>query len=182
MNCFATELEKGWCAEMITYRDLLDQDVALVCAFPQNEVESFYASPAIRYPWTPDQVRKIVEQRRSPTVVVDAKDKPIAYSNLYDFDLEEGCCWLGNVLVSPAYRGKAVASYLVEVMMKRAREEHSCTRMKLYCHNTNTRALLLYSKIGFRPCGSKIVLNYEGQNIVAIEMEKNLIESPVVSS
>jgi len=54
--------------------------------------------------------------------------------------------------------------------------------MKLYCHNTNTRALLLYSKIGFRPCGSKIVLNYEGQNIVAIEMEKNLIESPVVSS
>ncbi|MFD0616550.1 GNAT family N-acetyltransferase [Paenibacillus sp. GCM10027629] len=165
---------------MVTHRDLLDKDVARICTFPQNAVESFYASPKFRYPWTPDQVMKVVEQRRSPTVVVDSEDKTIAYSNLYDFELEEGCCWLGNVLVSPAYRGKAVASFLVEVMMKRARDEHGCTRMKLYCHNTNTKALLLYSKLGFRPCGSKIVLNHEGKSIVAIEMEKNLIESPAI--
>ncbi|WP_152392340.1 GNAT family N-acetyltransferase [Paenibacillus guangzhouensis] len=168
--------------ESITYRNLLEQDVEHICAFPQNEVESFYAAPKIRYPWLPEQMMSVAMQRRSLTVVVDAVDRPIAYANLYDFELEAGCCWLGNVLVSPAYRGQAVASYLVEVMMNRAKDEHGCTRLKLYCHNTNTRALLLYSKLGFRPCGSKTVTNHEGQRIVAIEMEKNLMESPVASS
>ena len=167
---------------ILSYRNLLEQDVEHICAFPQNEVESFYAAPKIRYPWTPDQMMNVAAQRRSLTVIADAEDRPIAYSNLYDFELETGCCWLGNVLVSPAHRGQAVAPYLVEVMMNRARDEHGCTRMKLYCHNTNTRALLLYSKLGFRPCGSKVVLNHEGQRVVAIEMEKNLMASPVASS
>ena len=46
--------------------------------------------------------------------------------------------------------------------------------MKLYCHNTNTRALIFYTKQGFKPCGSKVIENQEGKKILAIEMEKEL--------
>jgi RimJ/RimL family protein N-acetyltransferase len=55
-----------------------------------------------------------------------------------------------------------------------ARSEHGCRRLRLYCHNPNTRALVFYGKIGFRPCGAKTIINREGRKIVAIEMEKEL--------
>lgn len=45
--------------------------------------------------------------------------------------------------------------------------------MKLYCHNTNTRALLFYCKQGFSPCGYKVLVKPDGEKLVGIAMQKS---------
>lgn len=157
-----------------SYRPLSDDDLAVICAFPQNAEELFYMGPSYSFPLTPEQIKSRLPDRYCPTVILDRDRMPVAYANLYDPNTEESSCWLGNVIVSPEHRGTGTAAFLIEMMMTRAREELGCERMKLYCHNTNTRALLFYTKIGFIPIGSKPRLNHKQQPIVAIEMEKHL--------
>lgn len=157
-----------------SYRTLNDDDLAVISAFPQNAEELFYMGPSYSFPLTPEQIKSRLPDRFCPTVIVDEERRPIAFANLYDLNAEESSCWLGNVIVSPEHRRSGVASFLIEAMMTRAREELGCVRLKLYCHNTNTRALLLYTKNGFVPCGSCRKENHEQQAVVAIEMEKRL--------
>ncbi|MBA9088621.1 putative GNAT family N-acyltransferase [Fontibacillus solani] len=162
---------------LIAHRDLdlSKNDTESICTFPQSAEELFYIGPRFIFPLTSDQIVNILENRFSPTVIVDINDNPIGYANLYDVNQEFLTCWLGNVIVSSTYRGKGISKYLVNVMMKKAVDEYKVKRMKLYCHNTNTRALLFYTKQGFKPCGSRIIENYENQKIVSIEMERELI-------
>jgi ribosomal protein S18 acetylase RimI-like enzyme len=161
---------------MISHKDLTKDDLETICSFPQNTEELFYISPKFEYPLTPDQILKLSENRASPTVIIDSKfNKPIAYVNLYDLNNEDSSCCLGNVIVSQEYRGKGISEYLINTMMDKAINEHGLRKMKLYCHNTNTRALIFYCKQGFKPCRNKLILNQENKKIVAIEMERELI-------
>ncbi|MFC5528720.1 GNAT family N-acetyltransferase [Cohnella yongneupensis] len=159
----------------MSHRNLATHDLETISSFPQSVEELFYIGPRFVYPLTPEQIVNMLVNRASPTVVVNAdNDQPIAYANLYDIDAEQSTCYLGNVILASAYRGKGVAEYLLNVMMTRAREEHRISRLKLYCHNTNTRALIFYTNHGFIPCGSKIIDNHEGRKIASIEMERAL--------
>lgn len=161
---------------MIFHRNLLKEDLEIISLFPLNIEELFFISPRFEYPLTPDQIFKILENRFSPTVIIDTNTQlAIAYANLYDLNHEDSICWLGNVIVSPDYRGKGVSEYLINIMMDKARNEHGIKKMKLFCHNTNTRALIFYCNQGFAPCGYKIIMNQDNKKIVSIEMEKELI-------
>ncbi|MNI19577.1 Acetyltransferase (GNAT) family protein [compost metagenome] len=160
---------------MLSYRRLISEDLDSICTFPANREELFYVSPKFRYPLTPEQITQVLEGRLSPTVIVDGDlHQPLAYSNLYDKDEERRTCWLGNVIVSREHRGSGVSSFLLESMMKQARKEHNIHTLKLYCHNTNTRALLFYCKHGFIPIGYKVTPWLDSSNIVAIEMSRSL--------
>lgn len=156
-----------------SHRELRESDLAEISAFPSSRDELFFIGPRFVYPLTPDQIRTMLANRASPTVAVDGDDKPIAYANLYDLNPEASTCWLGNVIISPDYRGRGVAERLLRTMMRKARDEHGIGTLKLYCHNTNTRALLFYAKHGFVPCGSNVVESHQGK-LVAIEMEQRL--------
>lgn len=157
---------------LFKYRDLAERDLVTISTFPESPEELFYMGPSYQYPLTVDQMLKKLESRSSKTVFVDDNDQPIAFANLYDISHESSTCWLGNVIISKAYRGKGVATNLLDTMMSRAAEEHGIQKMKLYCHSTNTRALIFYCKNDFVPCGSKFIENHEQTKIVAIEMER----------
>lgn len=157
-----------------TYRDLMDEDNATICSFPQTQQELFYIGPKFVYPLTPEQLRERLEDRFCPTVITDERNAPIGFANLYDVSSEDFSCWLGNVIVASSYRGQGASEYLIQVMLRRAALECKAQTLRLYCHNTNTRALLFYIKQGFTPCGSKIIENYNGEKIAAIEMKKDM--------
>ncbi|CAM4048092.1 GNAT family N-acetyltransferase [Cohnella lubricantis] len=159
---------------LYTYRPLAEEDIEVICAWPQNADELFYMGPSFQFPLRPEQIKSRLPGRYLPTVMLNRDQVPVAYANLYDLDTDEGSCWLGNVIVAPDYRRAGASSFLIETMMTRAREELGCRRLKLRCHNTNTRALLLYTKNGFIPCGSLRMVNHEGQTIVGIDMEIRL--------
>lgn len=159
----------------LTSRALKKDDLNLICAFVRSAEEVFNVSPKFSYPLTAEQILKVLENRYSPTVIVsgDAAE-PLAFANLYDKDEESQTIWLGNVIVSPEYRGIGVAAYLIQTMMDIARLEHGARTMRLYCHNTNTRAMLFYLRQGFTPCGSKVLVKPDGGKLVGIEMLKAL--------
>ncbi|WP_081417548.1 GNAT family N-acetyltransferase [Paenibacillus sp. Soil522] len=71
-----------------------------------------------------------------PTVIL-CNQEVVAYANFYDHDGDS--CWLGNVIVPPDYQGKGASQYLIRVMEIIGREKLKVQRLKLVCHNTNTR-------------------------------------------
>lgn len=147
---------------MYVQRTLESRDLDTICTFPQSEEELFYVSPRFVFPLTPEQILSLVKDRFEPTVIIDdATQEVVAYANVYKGEEDSGF-WLGNVIVSPHYRGKGAAQYLLNVMLDKAKVNLGANQLNLACHNTNTRGLAFYSKLGFKPFDMK--LNSIGAN------------------
>ncbi len=157
---------------MYSHRPLSHADLETICTFPQSEEELFYVSPRFVYPLTPEQILELVANRFEPTVIVeDETGNAVAYANLYDKNADE--CWLGNVIVSPAHRGKGAAEVLINTMMHKAKHNQEIKILKLSCHNTNTRALAFYHKHHFKPYDLKTI-HMKTKGIMTIQMKRQL--------
>ncbi len=159
---------------MFRYRDAIRDDFAVIATFPRNRREAYYMYPRGNYPLTAEQLYEAAQQRTCCTVVLDAEGNIAAYANIYKW-VEGEECWIGNVIVRPEYRGKGAGRFLIEVMKKRAREELNVNTMKLICHNTNTRALLFYAKLGFIPFEVRKQVDYDNHEIAQICMKTDLV-------
>ncbi|MFD2328174.1 GNAT family N-acetyltransferase [Cohnella sp. GCM10020058] len=140
---------------MYVQRALESRDLDTICTFPQSEEELFYVSPRFVFPLTPEQIMNLVKDRFDPTVIVDSDTQEVvAYANLYKGE-EDRSFWLGNVIVSPDYRGKGASQYLLNVMLEKAKVNLGASQLNLACHSTNARGLAFYSKFGFKPFDMK---------------------------
>ena len=159
---------------MYTFRNANREDFGQIAAFPQDRREAFFMWPRGSYPFSAEALYESAVKRLLPTVVL--RDGEIAgYANLYD--LEEGqSCWIGNVIVSPKHRGQGAGKFLVETMIRRARDELGVREVRLVCHNVNTGALLFYHKLGFEPFGMKVVTDHEKREIAGILMKYRIPE------
>ncbi|WP_219836775.1 GNAT family N-acetyltransferase [Paenibacillus sp. R14(2021)] len=158
---------------MFTHRSLMGEDLRWIASFPQSADELFYVSPRFHYPLTPDQIMKLLEYRRLPTVVIDAATGHTAgYANLYD--CQETSCWLGNVIVSPRYRGQGAAEVLLKTMMHKAKSELHMQKLLLSCHQTNARGLAFYHKHGFKPYDMKRIPMENKRDVITIQMAIDL--------
>ncbi|TDF99787.1 GNAT family N-acetyltransferase [Paenibacillus piri] len=157
---------------MYSYRDAKKKDFTAIAAFPVNKQESFYMFPKGSFPLDPEQLFAVSQTRKLPTVI-ERSGELAGYSCLYD--VQEGeCCWLGNVIINPVYRGQGAAAYLIETMTNRAASELGMKELLLVCHNTNTKALFLYDKMGFKPYDIKQAQDHDGNQLVGIKMRKPL--------
>ena len=144
-----------------------------ICSFPQSQEELFFMSPRFVYPLTPDQILNLVKDRFEPTVIINRESSEVvAYANIYKD--EEGSFWLGNVIVSPKFRGKEASQYLINVMLNKAKYNLKTDSIKLACHSTNARGLAFYSKHGFKPFDIKIS-GSEDKRFITIHMSKEII-------
>ncbi len=152
-----------------SYRSLMNEDLKNISSFPQSKEELFYTSPRFKYPLTPDQILKLLENRYEPTVIVNEESgQVVAYANLYDY--KDDVCWLGNVIVSKDFRGKGAANYLLETMIMKAKSIYKVKHLLLSCHSTNSRGLAFYHKHGFKPIDMRIT-NLDEQKIITIQMK-----------
>jgi GNAT superfamily N-acetyltransferase len=73
-------------------------------------------------------------------------------------DQHPGTSWMYAMYVTPAARGTATATRLVDVVGRWARDQGAS---KLYLHVTSSvaRARAFYEKVGFRPTGDVITMN-----------------------
>lgn len=158
---------------MYVQRNLEIIDLETISSFPQSQEELFYVSPRFDYPLTPDQILNLVKDRFEPTVVIHKEsNEVVAYANLYKD--EEGSFFLGNVIVSPQFRGKGASQYLIHAMIDKAKNSLKAERLKLACHITNTRGLAFYPKQGFKPFDLKIS-TLEDKRVITIHMSKEII-------
>lgn len=124
-----------------------------------------------QFPLSTEQITEAVKYRLEPTIFLH-NNEVVSYANFYDHD--GGSCWLGNVIVSPGYRGKGASQYLIRTMESIAAQKLNVKRLKLVCHNTNTRGILFYKKHGFIPFDISLRLKPSGEYIAGIHMEKIL--------
>ncbi|WP_409345603.1 GNAT family N-acetyltransferase [Paenibacillus sp. MBLB4367] len=155
---------------MYSTRPAVHDDFAAVCTFPRNAEELFYMYPKGTFPLSADQLAGAAEGRHLLTVLVGANDEVAGYANVYGLEAGE-LCWLGNVIVSPAHRGNGGAELLIRSMIGHAQSVLGVKRLRLVCHSTNARALLFYTRIGFKPYEIARMEDHRGQTIAAIRME-----------
>ncbi|PYI54803.1 GNAT family N-acetyltransferase [Paenibacillus flagellatus] len=160
---------------MYVCRPATRDDFPIVAAFPQSEDELFFMFPSADYPLRAEQLEANARDRLFPTVVTDDAGAVAGYANIYGYT-EGSHCSLGNVIVSPDHRGRGAARFLIETMIAKARDELRVPRLVLTCHHPNTRGMLFYDKLGFKPFGLKKITNRRGDVIVGILFEMHLHE------
>jgi ribosomal protein S18 acetylase RimI-like enzyme len=154
---------------MLEYRNATREDFEMIAAFPQNEEELFFMFPKGKYPLNAETLAEVAAGRYCPTVVTRS-DEILAYGNLYEVNRGEDC-WIGNVIVSPYNRRSGAGSFLIQSLIRRASEEFLVKKIQLVCHNTNTKALLFYYKLGFKPFDMKDMEDYKQELLAGIKMK-----------
>ena len=127
---------------MYTHRAVTTTDFEIIASFPQDTVELFHMFPNASYPLTSAQLEEAAGIRFKPTVILHLNEI-VAYAIFYRQDNDY---WLGNVIVSPSFRGQGAAQYLIHTMEMIAKEDLNSTRLKVACHSSNARGLFFYTK------------------------------------
>lgn len=152
----------------LTHRPVSDKDIRLICGFPQSEDELFFLFPKAEFPLSPSQLQDAIAQR-SDSTVVELDGEVVAFANFYRWEVG-CCCSIGNVIVSPAARGRGVGSYLIKEMTVLAFSKHLANEVTVSCFNQNVAGLLLYPKLGFQPYAIEERKNRKGNQVALIHM------------
>lgn len=152
----------------LTHRPVDEKDIPVICSFPQSEDELFFLFPKAVFPLAPSQLQGAIAQR-SDSTVVELGGEVVAFANFYRWK-SGGCCSIGNVIVSPAARGRGVGRYLTEQMIGLAFSKHQATEVTVSCFNQNVVGLLLYPKLGFLPYAIEERQDKKGNRVALIHM------------
>lgn len=152
----------------LTHRPVSENDIQVVCRFPQSEDELFFLFPKAEFPLDASQLRAAIAQR-SDSTVVQLGGEVVAFANFYRWEAGGGCS-IGNVIVSPAARGHGVGRYLIERMIALAFSKYQAAEVTVSCFNQNIAGLLLYSKLGFLPYAVEERKDKKGNRVALIHM------------
>lgn len=153
---------------MLQHRNPVPSDYETIASFPQSREEAFYMFPKGQYPLTAEQLQTNSANRASNTIIMD-EDTLVGYGNLYDIS-PGNHAFIGNVMVRPANRRSGTGTFLLRTLIGRAVEEHQAQEIHLVVHNINTRAMMLYMKLGFKPYDAGVTVGPDGSSIVRIMM------------
>lgn len=152
----------------LSHRPVTEKDIQNICGFPQSEDELFFLFPKADFPLAPSQLQDAIALRADSTVV-ELDGEAVAFANFYRWEVG-GCCSIGNVIVSPAARGRGVGRYLIEQMIRLALSKYQAAEVTVSCFNQNVAGLLLYSKLGFQPYAVEERKDKKGNRVALIHM------------
>lgn len=152
----------------LTHRPVTAQDIPAICGFAQSEEELFFLFPKAEFPLTPAQLQDAIAQRSDATVV-ELDGAVVGFANFYRWE-RGGSCAIGNVVVAPVARGRGVGRYLIERMIELAFTRHQAGEVTVSCFNGNVAGLLLYPKLGFRPCAIEERRDRKGKRVALIHL------------
>ena len=127
---------------MIAFREMKPEDAEAV-----EEVEK----ASFSMPWSRKSFWEEAANERTYYLLALDDEKVIGYAGTWILDDE---AQITNVAVAPEHRGKKVGSGLMTELIKEAKKR-GATRMTLEVRPSNTAALALYVKFGFRDCGHR---------------------------
>lgn len=153
---------------MLTHRPVAEQDIPVICGFPQSAEELFFMYPKAAFPLTPTQLLEAIAQRADSTVA-EFDGKVVAFANFYRWQTG-GTCAIGNVVVAPQARGRGIGRHLVESMVNLAFTKHRAAEVTISCFNRNTAGLLLYPRLGFQPYAVEERQDTQGNRVALIHL------------
>lgn len=128
--------------DVVALRDMTPADVPGVVSIEN-------ASYSV--PWSEATFRGLL-RRRDAEMIVAAKGDDVAGFSAFWFVVDQG--ELGNVAVSPSWRGRGVGARLVAEMLRRA-ARRGVREVFLEVRPTNTTARRLYERFGFHEVGRR---------------------------
>ncbi|MES9991801.1 MAG: GNAT family N-acetyltransferase [Candidatus Thiodiazotropha sp.] len=138
-----------------------------IIALIKSPDELFLIYPAGNWPFDRSQLQSLALQRSDLTVVLDARHV-IGFANIYRNNSGDKF-FIGNVVISEACRGKGLGRRLVQHMCDLIFDHYAST-VHISVFNFNTKALLLYTKLGFRPYEIELHTMPNGDNAALIHM------------
>lgn len=153
-------------------RPIKISDLEKICQLPQNKEELFFMFPKADYPLSVEQLEAIVTNRSDSTVIL-YDNEIVGFANFYEVK-ENNYCSIGNVIVCSNFRNKGIGKYLVETMESIALEKYNVREIHISCFNTNTKGILLYSKLGYTPYEIEERLDKEGRKVALIKMKRKI--------
>ncbi len=153
---------------MFTHRPLEDKDADAICGFPQSAEELFFTFPKASFPLTPDALLGAARERFDPTIVL-LEGAVVGYANFIQVK-EKGFCAIGNLMVHPEYRRQGVATYLVNVMIRKAFENYCVRFVRSSCFSHNQAAYQMYHGLGFKPADMEQRLTADGTPVLLVNL------------
>ena len=156
--------------DKLLYRPVDPSDFNVICKFPQNAEELFFMFPKAEYPLTEKQLEVAVNDRFDSTVIL-LDSEVVGFANFYEKE-ENHYCSIGNVIVSSKYRNRRIGASLIRAMERIALEKYNASETHISCFNTNTKGLLLYSGLGYIPCGIEKRITSQNEFLALIRLKK----------
>ncbi|MDR2037784.1 MAG: GNAT family N-acetyltransferase [Bacteroidales bacterium] len=128
--------------------------------------------PKAEFPLTVDQLKVTVGSRFDSTVIL-YNEEITGFANFYEVKEKEFCS-IGNVIVHPDFRHKGIGEFLITTMEHIGAEKYQVHESHLSCFNTNTKGILLYSKLGYQPYEIEKWLNKENGLLALIKLKRKV--------
>lgn len=141
--------------------DEWDQYRSVRLAALQESPEAFVASHEEETGYDEDFWR--TRMRRSRRLLAEYEGEPVGTASVGEVDTDDGChAELFGLWVSPALRGKGIATQLVSAGAKSAREIGN-THLYYWVGTDNGRAVAFASGFGFRPTDQRRPVRVESE-------------------
>jgi len=150
-------------------REATEGDFEAIVRLVPSQDELFLVYPKGKHPFTVGQLRELAEVRKELTVAV-RDGEVIGFANLYDLELNQWA-FIGNVVVSRAFRGGGIGRKLVCHMIRVAVEKYSLPEVRISVFNENTPALLLYASLHFKPYSIEARDDPSGKRVALVHMK-----------
>ncbi|WP_198264983.1 GNAT family N-acetyltransferase [sulfur-oxidizing endosymbiont of Gigantopelta aegis] len=138
----------------LSFRQATSSDLEAILNFPQDKTELFYFFPSASYPLTQAQLEAQLSERYESTVMLDLKLAPkqqvIGFANFYNVE-NHNIAFIGNVIIKPEKRQQGLGKKLVQTMVAIGFQQLGLNEVHLSCYSQNTKALLFYQHLGFKP-------------------------------
>ncbi len=129
--------------------------------------ELYLVAPTAKYPWDIERLEKIAKKRKNLTACL-VNGTVAAFANLYDV-IPNDTTFIGNVIVSDQFKGMGIGTALTHHMIKICVFEYNATP-HISVFSNNSKALLLYTKIGFIPYEIEARKNLNDESVALIKM------------
>ena len=156
----------------LSHRTVEVSDLKRICQLPKDEEELFFMFPKAEYPLTERQLEFAINSRFDSTVIL-FNNIIVGFANFYEVKKSQYTS-IGNVVIDANYRNLGIGKYLIHTMEQIAIEKYGVSRLYLPCFNTNTKGILLYSKLGYMPCKIEKWLNFQNESLALIKMKKRI--------
>lgn len=156
----------------LSHRPLEIIDLEIICKLPQNEEELFFMFPKAEYPLTVGQLEMAINSRHHSTVIL-LNEEIVGFANFYEL-VQNKYCAIGNVIIDSNYRNLGIGTFLIKTMEQIAVEKYNISELHLSCFNTNTKGILLYTKLGYVPYEIKERMDKAENQIALIKMKHKI--------
>lgn len=152
----------------VKFRPLLPDDYQVICNLVLNKEELFMVYPKGQFPFTVDQFEAMLARRVEPTVLT-IDGEVAGFAAFYQLR-KARFVFIGNVIVDRNRRGSGLGRKLVSYMSEMAFGKYNLPEVRISVHNRNTRALILYTSLGFNPYAIQSKTDPRGHRVALISL------------